>query len=93
MWLRQRAARLPRIRINRRFMETPVWLEIQSVAYATGLRPTARADVICFTHHDLVFSLCQPGAGETTGQRRSKVSSERLINYLSTEPVMPELTP
>ena len=25
--------------------------------------------------------------------RRSKVSSERLINYLSTEPVMPELTP
>ena len=27
--------------INRRFMETPVWLEMQFVACTTGLRPTA----------------------------------------------------
>ena len=67
----------------------PVWLERQSVACTPDYGQQVGADVICVTYHDLVFRCVNPW--DTMGQRRSKV--ERLVNYLITEPVMPELTP
>ena len=36
-------------------METPVWLEIKSVAYAMRLRPTAAVRCDLLHYHDLVF--------------------------------------
>jgi hypothetical protein len=41
-------------KINRRFMETSVWLEIQSGA-PPNYRQRLQADVIYLTYHDLVF--------------------------------------
>jgi len=38
-------------------METPVWLEKQSVAYATRLRPTAAVRCDLLHYHDLVFAV------------------------------------
>ena len=64
MWLRQRAARLPRIRKSTDASWKPPFgskYEIQVWLAPPDYGQRLRADVICFTYHDLVFSRCQPG--------------------------------
>ena len=73
MWLRQRAARLPRIRKS----TDASWKPPFGSKYRVWLAPPdygqrLRADVICFTYHDLVFSRCQPGSRAPRGSPASE---------------------
>ena len=65
--------------INRRFMETPVWLEIQSVAYATRLRPTDAVRCDLLHYHDLVLAVSAEIACAARFNSASEAASDKRI--------------